>query len=55
MSPHPRSVQHIDYKGWPNSLLLSNGLLEAVVVPAIDASCNCALPENATARSGKTR
>ena len=35
MSPHPRSVQHIDYKGWPNSLLLSNGLLEAVVVPAI--------------------
>jgi hypothetical protein len=35
MSPHPRSVQRIDYQGWPNSLLLSNGLVEAVVVPAI--------------------
>jgi hypothetical protein len=35
MSPHPCSVQHIDYKGWKDSLLLSNGLVEAVVVPAI--------------------
>jgi hypothetical protein len=35
MSPHPRSVQRIDYQGWPDSLLLSNGLVEAVVVPAV--------------------
>jgi hypothetical protein len=35
MPSHPRSVQCIDYRGWPNSLLLSNGLVEAIVVPAI--------------------
>lgn len=35
MPPHPCSVQHIDYKGWKDSLLLSNGLVEAIVVPAI--------------------
>jgi hypothetical protein len=35
MTPHPRSVQRIDYQGWPGSLLLGNGLVEAVVVPAI--------------------
>lgn len=35
MSQHTRSVQRIAYRGWPDSLLLSNGLVEAVVVPAI--------------------
>ena len=35
MSPHPRSVQRIDYQGWSDSFLLSNGLVEAVVVPSV--------------------
>ena len=35
MSPPPRSVERIDYQRWPDSLLLKNGLVEAVVVPAI--------------------
>src|SRR5208283_981033 len=35
MSPPPRSVKRINYQRWPDSLLLSNGLVEAVVVPAI--------------------
>jgi hypothetical protein len=35
MSSHPLSVQPIEYRGWTHSLLLSNGLVEAIVVPAI--------------------
>ncbi len=35
MSPHAPSVKRISYQRWPDSLLLSNGRVEAVVVPAI--------------------
>lgn len=30
-----RSLTHINYQGWPDSILLSNGLVEAVIVPAV--------------------
>jgi hypothetical protein len=35
MSQNSRTIRPIDYKGWTNSILLSNGLVEAIVVPAI--------------------
>ena len=35
MSPPRSSVVSINYHGWPDASLLSNGLVEAVIVPAI--------------------
>jgi hypothetical protein len=29
------AIQRIDYRGWPDSILLGNGLVEAVIVPAV--------------------
>jgi hypothetical protein len=29
------SVRQITYRGWPNSLVMSNGIVEAVIVPAV--------------------
>ena len=34
-SHHPVTVSKITYHGWPDSFLLSNGVVEAVVVPAV--------------------
>lgn len=33
--PPATSAQWIDYRGWSNSIVLSNGVVEATVVPAI--------------------
>jgi hypothetical protein len=35
MSPPRSSVVSINYHGWPDAILLSNGLVEAVIVPTI--------------------
>jgi len=35
MSPSRSPVARVDYRGWHDSLVLSNGFVEAVVVPAI--------------------
>lgn len=35
MFQNSRTIRPIDYRGWTNSILLSNGLVEAIVVPAI--------------------
>jgi hypothetical protein len=35
MSPPRSSVTRINYQGWPDAILLSNGLVEAVIVPAV--------------------
>jgi len=33
--PDPTTATGITYRGWPDSVLLSNGIVEAVIVPAI--------------------
>lgn len=35
MSQSRNSLTQINYQGWPDSILLSNGLVEAVIVPAV--------------------
>lgn len=35
MPPPPSSVTHINYQGWSDAILLSNGLVEAVIVPVV--------------------
>ncbi|PYX54211.1 MAG: hypothetical protein DMG73_19425, partial [Acidobacteria bacterium] len=35
VSEYQVSVTNVTYHGWPNSLILSNGKVEVVVVPAI--------------------
>lgn len=34
-SKRPNSISRLDYHGWPDALLLSNGTVEVIIVPAI--------------------